>query len=120
MEVAGTNGRRRRLILSIRQRMNAIDLTSALLRGQAIICFGAGLVILGVIAWAMPRWAGRDLEQELAESARRASELRKAGDEGAARRLAQESKKLRTMPARGLGIAIGGVILILIGVARLK
>ena len=65
-------------------------------------------------------WTKREIEDHLADCARRAAAARKSGDDEAVRKLARESRQTRTLPVRALGAAIAGVILILIGISQLK
>ena len=97
-----------------------IAMSATIMTRESIMFLGAMLLVAGIAGWCLPIVLKKQLADELADDVSRFRALRADGDDEKARKVRREILWFRTLSARGLGIAIAGVVLVLIGYYRMK
>ena len=97
-----------------------IAMSATIMFRESIVFLGVMLFVLGVVCWCVPIILKKQLADELADDASRFRALRNGGDDEKARKIKREILWFRTLSARGLGMAIAGIILFFIGYYRMK
>jgi hypothetical protein len=97
-----------------------IEISAMIITRETIVFLGVMLFVVGIVSWCLPIVLKKQLAGELADDVSRLRALRASGDDEKARKVRREILWFRTLSARGLGIAIAGLVLALIGYYRMK
>ena len=97
-----------------------IEMPAVIMTRESIMFLGVMAFVIGVVCWCLPIVLKKEFRDELADDVSRFRALRAGGDDEKARKIRREILWFRTLSARGLGMAVAGVVLFLIAYYRMK
>ncbi len=82
---------------------------------KAMVLRGTVWLALGLFVWALPKTFPQNFDSKLKEYDSRIAGLQKAGEKEKAKAVLRRRTRLRFLSSCGLGLAIAGAVLIIIG-----